>query len=321
MHREAFGCDFDSVSPLRAHSSERRIFRLSSSIGTSVAVYNENTAENRAYTGFTEFFISQGLSVPKVYAVSGDGLAYLVEDLGNTTLHSFAENSGTGQAYSFYKAAVNDLARFQLSGRSGFDFSLCYPSSVFGRKIIAGDVAKFREYYVEKMGNKLTLFSENELTDLFFSIAERNISGFFMYRDFQPRNIMIRNDKLFYIDFQSGMNGPVQYDLVSFLYSGSISIDRHQRQELSDIYFDGFSKTSGTDIQALRDDVPEIALLRMVQVIGSYSFVHSRNPSAGTLVKIPKAVSNVESLLPDLKEGTLKWFAVELCEKFRKDHS
>lgn len=142
-----------------------------------------------------------------------------------------------------------------------------------------------------------------------------------MYRDFQPRNIMIRNDKLFYIDFQSGMNGPVQYDLVSFLYSGSISIDRHQRQELSDIYFDGFSKTSGTDIQALRDDVPEIALLRMVQVIGSYSFVHSRNPSAGTLVKIPKAVSNVESLLPDLKEGTLKWFAVELCEKFRKDHS
>lgn len=321
MHREAFGCDFESVSALRAHSSERRIFRLVSNAGTSVAVYNENTAENRAYTGFTEFFLSCKLSVPKILAVSGDGLAYLAEDLGDMTLHSFADDRGTEQAYGLYKSAVTHLSRFQLSGRSGFDFSLCHPSSVFGTKIIAGDIAKFREYYLERMGNRLNTFSEGELTNLFLEIAERNTTGCFMYRDFQPRNIMIRNDKLFYIDFQSGMNGPVQYDLVSFLYSGSINIDKHQRHELSDIYFDGFSKASGTDIEALRDDMPEIALLRMVQVIGSYSFVHSRNPGAGTLGKIPKAVANVESLLPDLKEGTLKCFAVELCEKFTKDHS
>lgn len=321
MHREAFGCDFDGISPLRAHSSERKIFRLSGKGGTSIAVYNENAAENRAYTGFTEFFLSCDLSVPKILAVSGDCLAYLAEDLGDMTLHSFADERGTEQAYGYYRAAVTDLVHFQLSGRSGFDFSLCYPSSLFGMKIIAGDIAKFSEYYLVRLGNKLNTFSESELTRLFLEIVERNTTGCFMYRDFQPRNIMIRDGKLFYIDFQSGMNGPAQYDLVSFLYSGSISIDNRQRRELSEIYFGEFEKISDKKTEALRDDLPEIALLRLVQVIGSYSFVHSRNPEAGTLAKIPKAVSNIGSLLTVLKEGKLKQFAGELCEKFRSDHS
>jgi aminoglycoside/choline kinase family phosphotransferase len=191
---------------------------LTSVTGSFVAVFNEHIAENISYISFTKSFLSAGLKVPEVISVSHDNTSYLVEDLGDITLHKFSYETSRIRLMELYAKALTDLVEFQTLGKEVIDFSKCCLSQTFDLNIIGNDVEKFTNYFLRDIaGFTMNAGRTEEIKKIFGDIVERNTYGHFMYRDFQPRNIMLHKDDLYYIDFQSGMKGPPQYDLVSFL--------------------------------------------------------------------------------------------------------
>ena len=310
IFRKATGVDFDTIDQLKADSSERKIYRLRSREESFVAVHNEHLEENAAYISFSKSFFNAGLPVPKVISVSDDNSSYLVEDLGDMTLFKYSSSVTKDSLHDLYSKALSDLVMFQTLGKSVIDFTKCFPSEIFDKSIILNDIEKFRKYFLENIaGIELPQAMLEKVTNIFGKIVERNCHGHFMYRDFQPRNIMLKDSSLYYIDFQSGMKGPAQYDLVSFLYSGSIDLDEDDRMVLSNSYSNSFAYQTGITEDEFMNDFGEFVLLRMVQVLGSYSYVHHKKQIDDTLKKIPKAINNIALSVGKIKDPDLKEFA------------
>lgn len=320
--RKATGRDFDSMKEIGAHSSERRIFRITVNGDTMVAVLNDNITENIAYVSFTESFLKAGIKVPEVYAVSDDQRAYLVKDLGDVTLNTASAKADKQEMLLWYERALHDLAELQCAGKNTVDFSKCIISPDFNGRIIGSDLNKFSEYFFSGIvGVGIEAKELAEIKNLFELIVKRNSHGYFMFRDFQTRNIMLHDNKLFYIDFQSGMRGPSQYDLASFLFSGSISLDEKERVYLCGTYCKAFEDLSGISEDEMKEDLPEIIFLRMIQVIGSYAFVHSKKRDQSLLTKIPRAVSNIIGLTNDLRDSKLRALAVRIADATERNYS
>jgi aminoglycoside/choline kinase family phosphotransferase len=322
IFRKATGVDFEKIEQLKADSSERKIYRLTSGDESYVAVHNENLEENAAYISFSKSFLNAGLLVPKVISVSDDNSSYLVEDLGDMTLFKYSSSVVKDSLHDLHSKALSDLVMFQTLGKTVIDFSKCFPSEIFDKTIILNDIEKFRKYFLKNIaGIELPQTKLENISDIFIRIVEKNCHDHFMYRDFQPRNIMLKESNLYYIDFQSGMKGPAQYDLVSFLYSGSIELDEEERMVLSKSYSSSFEYQTGITEDEFMNDLGEFVLLRMVQVLGSYSYVHHKKQIDDTLKKIPKAINNIALSVGKIKDPILKEFAERVTEIGTKIYS
>ncbi|MEG2667005.1 MAG: phosphotransferase, partial [Bacteroidales bacterium] len=221
--------DFHSIELLPASGSHRKYYRILSDFEPCLCVYNEDEAENRAYLEFSKQFLKLDLPVPHILQMDSNKKIYFVEDLGNTTLFSFLqENRKNGkissQTEAYYFKAVEELLKFQLVAGRDFDYSSAYPRKAFDAQSMQWDLSSFK-YYFLKLGN--IPFNEQELENDFQTLIrflEQAPSDFFLYRDFQARNIMIHNDRLFFIDFQGGRKGALAYDLASLLYDGKANL-------------------------------------------------------------------------------------------------
>jgi len=322
LFRKATGEDFSTIVSLKADSSERKIYRLALDNVSYIAVHNDQVEENIAYISFSESFHNAGLAVPGIIAVSDDSTSYLVEDLGDDTLFKITWILDTKSLDEFHTTALNDLIMFQTTGKTAIDFGKCFPSIAFDRSVISNDIEKFHKYFLPKISES-GISDQTMMTviDVLSEIAARNNRGYFMYRDFQPRNIMVINDELYYIDFQSGMKGASQYDLASFLYSGSINLDEKQRAVLAKVYCDAYTFQTGIAEDEFMEDFGEFVLLRLIQVLGSYSYVHHKKQKDDTLRKIPKALNNLSLVSQRIRIPVLKDFADQVLESGMKYYS
>ncbi len=147
---------------------------------------------------------------------------YLEQDLGDVTLLDYLEKIKDSEnrdenITSVYRKIVEAMPGLQVHSTRDIDYSVCYPRAEFDVQSMMWDMNYFKYCLLKplKVG-----FYEQDLEDDFLKIvgwlneAERKS---FMFRDFQSRNIMLSNDKLYFIDFQGGRKGPLQYDLASLL--------------------------------------------------------------------------------------------------------
>ena len=127
---------------------------------------------------------------------------------------------------------IRRLCEFQFKGADGMDFSYCYPASEFNARSIFWDLNYFKYCFLKATGLE---FNEGQLEDDFQHLADvllRSSSATFMYRDFQSRNVMIKDGEPMFIDFQGGRKGPFFYDVASFLWQAKANFPNSLRQEL-----------------------------------------------------------------------------------------
>ncbi|MEZ4689870.1 MAG: phosphotransferase [Ignavibacteria bacterium] len=250
-----FGNGIDNISNLKADASERKIYRITSGNNTYVGIYNENPDENNAFINFSGSFKNSGFKVPVIFAVSEDKLFYIEEDLGNSTLFKHIISDESQDVMPLYKRSLSDLVRFQIIGKDIIDFKDCYQTEIFDESVIKSDLYKFNEFYTNIfLNNTLDGKIIEDIIRVSSGILSDVDCGYFLYRDFQPRNIMLKNDDLYYIDYQSGRKGPLHYDLASFLYSGSIKITEEQRKILTDHYLNEIQSHVITDKNKFLND-------------------------------------------------------------------
>jgi len=288
------------VLPLAPSGSQRVYYRLQSKTKTAIGAYNPNLKENQAFIYFSRHFKSKGLPVPEIFAEDLDQDVYLQEDLGSTTLYSYLLLKGDyfpDYLVQIYQKAVEQLAYLQIEGGKGLDYSNCYPREAFDRQSMVWDFNTFKYYFLRLA---YIQFDEQALEEDFQRLADFLLqadSNFFMFRDFQTRNIMIKSGQPYFIDYQGGRRGALQYDLASLLYQAKAGMPEDIRQELLAHYM----QTAGQLIDINREQFVQYyygyVLIRSIQTFGTYGFRGLYERKEHFLKNIPFALRNVKWIL------------------------
>jgi aminoglycoside/choline kinase family phosphotransferase len=292
-----------SITALPGSGSYRRYYRITGETKTAMGVYNADLKENLAFLSFTKSFHNAGFPVPDIYSADQDKEAYLLQDLGDLTLFGLIEESRKSthdfpaEVMDVYMNVVSWLPRFQIEGSALIDYRLCYPRSAFDRQSMMWDLNYFK-YYFLKLAN--VPFDEQKLEDDFISLADylhKADSSYFMYRDFQSRNIMLHDGKPWFIDYQGGRKGPLQYDIASLLYDAKASIPEKVREKLLHTYLDALEKHIPVDRGEFIRFYYGFVLIRIMQALGAYGFRGYYENKPHFLKSIPFAIQNIKFLL------------------------
>ena len=293
----------EQVEPLPASGSHRRYVRLSGGGISVMGVEGTDVAENRAFVGIARHFASKGINVPKVLAVSGDGLCYLQEDLGSVSLFdavSAGRNSGrySAEDISLLVKTISALPKIQFEGADGLDWGLCYPTERYGRRQVLFDLDYFKYDFLKIWG---TEFDEEALQDDLDALCEDIVSqepDVFMYRDFSPRNMMVKGGEPWFIDFQGGRRGTIYYDVASFVWQARSAYPPEVKECLINAYLRALRPYRQMDRREFESRLMPFVLLRCLQTLGAYGFRGLVEGKEHFIRSIPSAISGIKALLP-----------------------
>ena len=293
-----------SKEELSASGSNRKYFRMISKSNSLIGVEGTSVEENKAFIEMAKHFYNQGLAVPCFLAQSADGRFYIQEDLGDTLLFdAISEGRKTGvfcePEKELLRKTMSKLSALQVLGAKDFDFSICYPQPEFNERSILWDLNYFKYCFLKSTGLD---FQENLLEDDFTKMSEillRSHTNTFMYRDFQSRNVMVKKDEPYFIDFQGGRKGPLYYDVASFLWQAKAQYNSELREELLQTYLNALKELIPVDEADFRVQLKHFVLFRTLQVLGAYGFRGYFEKKPHFLQSIPYALENLRTLLHD----------------------
>ena len=286
------------VDRLPQAGSERHYFRLHTAENTYIATYGANVKENEAFIYFSNQFHQQQLATPQILYSSADNKIYLQQDFGDTSLLNQLEEKGfTDSTYLLYKKSLQQLAQLQVKGDEVIDYSKCLTNAEFGKQAILADLLYFKYYFLDALRrpyDKQKLLNDFEVLSDFLSHTEYK---YFMFRDFQSRNIMVTTDsEIHFIDYQGGMKGAPQYDVASLLWQAKANLPDQWKQLLLEDYIDAFEKlvNRSVDRDLFRSQYNGYVLIRLLQVLGAYGFRGLFERKAHFLTSIPLALQNLQ---------------------------
>lgn len=299
LYKSHFGSDPVAIHKLPESGSDRFYFRVEAQ-QPCIATINENVKENETFFYFSDVFSAAGIPVPRIYAISNGRKLYLQEDLGDESLLSILDREGhTGHVYELYRKSLASLAKMQVAGASRIDFSRCITSQEFGKQAIMNDLLYFKYYFLDTL--KQPYDKEQLLRDFETLSAElaEGSDGYFLFRDFQSRNIMVKNDDVFFIDYQGGMKGALQYDVASLLWQARATLPADWKESLLGYYYEQVAALVPglQDKETFRKNYNGYVLIRLLQVLGAYGFRGLFERKAHFLASLPLALSNLASFL------------------------
>jgi aminoglycoside/choline kinase family phosphotransferase len=296
------------VQPLQGQlgGSGRRIIRLADDQQRAIGILYDVREENVAFLEFSRHFRRHGLPVPEIYADDLSQGAYLEQDLGDTTLFQFLSENRSPEGIApavleAYRTALAILPRFQIEAGRDLNYKVCYPRASFDRQSIAWDLNYFKYYFLRLAGIP---FSEQALEQDFSRLAKFLLTAaheYFLYRDFQSRNVMLLDGQMFFLDYQGGRKGALQYDVASLLYDAKADLPPPLRQQLLDHYLDQLGDFIPLDREAFMRHYYAYVYVRILQALGAYGFrgFYERKPHF--LQSVPYALKNLRWLLHNVQ--------------------
>lgn len=305
LFEERFGRPPSALVPLEGDGSNRPMYRALGEGGQSaIGVVGPDHEENNAFLSFTRAFRGIDLPVPEVYGSDERAGVYLLQDLGDTTLFDVLEaaREETGEAFPvavepLYRRVLEWLPRFQFDGGRVVDYSVASPRSAFDRQSILWDLNYFK-YHFLKLAH--VPFNESRLEKDFKRLTTFLLSAdtrHFLYRDFQSRNIMILDGEPWFIDYQGGRQGALQYDVASLLYDPKAAVPHGLRDALLDHYLDALDGHLEVDRERFRRHYRGYVLVRIMQALGAYGYRGFFERKPRFLESVPPAIEHLERLL------------------------
>jgi aminoglycoside/choline kinase family phosphotransferase len=303
-----FKAPAEEVKPLQGQlgGSGRTIVRLTGGASSAIGILYGVREENVAFLEFSRHFRRKGLPVPEIYGEDLSQGAYLEEDLGDTTLFEYLSAHRVGEriapeAIEAYRKVVALLPRFQVEAGRDLNYRVCYPRASFDRQSIAWDLNYFKYYFLRLAG---VPFNEQALEADFSRLTKFLLGApheYFLYRDFQSRNVMLRDGQPFFLDYQGGRRGALQYDIASLLYDGKADLPPALRQELLDCYLDCLGGFIDLKRDAFMEHYFAYVYVRILQALGAYGFRGFYERKAHFLQSVPYALKNLNWLAAHVK--------------------
>lgn len=292
------------VFSLAGDASNRRYYRVVHDHQSWVLMrWEPYDPKNYPFLSVLEHFKKHQVHVPEVINQSPKEGLVLLEDLGDLTLErKFWESQNQLAAMDFYKMAIDEIVKIHFNCTSDktdcsafkikFDTEKFLWEMNYGREHLLNGVLKFP--FTEKQNRELT----NIFTEI-CAILDAE-PKYISHRDYHSRNLMLKLDKMYVIDFQDARLGPIQYDLVSLFKDSYVDMRDEISQALTDYYFNqakpylpkGFSMAQHEYIYELQ------SIQRCFKACGSFaSFYNTRNDRrylkylSGTLKKVMKSLN------------------------------
>jgi len=294
------------IEKIPQSGSNRMYFRLQTENGSIIATYNDNVRENRTFIHFARHFREKGCPVPEIYLVNEAYTIYLQEDFGDLSLLGELEKHGHNEyVYGLFRQSLGELARLQIAGDEKLDYEWTITSREFGKQAILSDLLYFKYYFLDTLQipyDKEKLIDDFEALSTYLTHVDHK---YFMFRDFQSRNIMIKGERVHFIDFQGGMKGALQYDVASMLWQAKAELPDDWKNSLLDHYIDFVEEILEKKIDRIRfvSQYNGYVLIRLLQVLGAYGFRGLFERKAHFLTSIPLALRNFKWFLQHKQIG------------------
>jgi len=292
--------EITAIDKLPQAGSERHYFRIHTAGKNYIATYGANIKENETFIYFSAHFTKKKLATPQLFCINAERDIYIQEDFGDVSLLNRLEELGyTEPVYNLYKESLHQLALLQVRGHEELNYKKCLTNTSFGKQAIMADLLYFKYYFLDALRrpyDKQKLIDDFEALSNYLSHTEYK---FFMFRDFQSRNIMIKEDgSVGFIDYQGGMKGAPQYDVASLLWQAKANLPDDWKHHLLEDYINSFESIveETVDRDVFRSQYNGYVLIRLLQVLGAYGFRGLFERKAHFLTSIPLALQN------------LKWF-------------
>jgi aminoglycoside/choline kinase family phosphotransferase len=308
LFEQRFHSPLVHMQPLQGElgGSGRKIIRLSSEKVSAIGVLYHVREENVAFLEFSKHFLRHGLPVPEIYAEDLDRGGYLEEDLGDTTLFEFLSKNREGDqiappAVEAYRQVVAELPRFQVEAGRDLNYKVCYPRASFDRQSIAWDLNYFKYYFLRLAG---IAFNEQALEDDFNRLTKFLLTAprdYFLYRDFQSRNVMLRDGRPFFLDYQGGRRGALHYDIASLLYDAKADLPPALREQLLNCYLNRLSTYVDVGRLDFMRHYYAYVYVRIMQALGAYGFRGFYERKSHFLQSVPYALKNLRWLLHNVE--------------------
>jgi len=294
------------IEQLPRSGSDRIYFRVFLNNESLIATHNLNIKENETFLAFSRHFRAQCLPVPEIFSVNESRTAYLQQDLGTISLLDKLEELGrTAYVFELYKKSLRKLASLQIKGHEGLDYNLCLTAKEFGKQAILSDLLYFKYYFLDTLHlpyDKQTMLDD---FDALASYLTKTEYKYFMFRDFQSRNIIVNEDEVFFIDYQGGMYGALQYDVASLLWQAKAQLSDEWKNILLEYYMDVIDEflVKPVDRNIFVGQYDGYVLIRLLQVLGAYGFRGLFERKAHFLTSIPLALRNLKDFLENNRVG------------------
>lgn len=320
LYQQRFGSLPAGITRLNGDGSDRQLYRLYSAAKTSViGVIGPHHAENEAFISFTRSFRALALPVPEVFIYDAQNGIYLESDLGDTTLHQWVCRYGEDSPshLPLYREIIKWLIKFQVVARERLDYSKCYQFPAFTQEAIHYDLNYFESSFLSRFTTiAYDRFQLHNDFNTFISRLVQAESAYFLYRDFQSKNILLVDDQPFFIDYQSGRRGALQYDLASLLFDANLNLSDAFREEMLHFYLESVAKYLRIDDQEFICFYYDFAAVRMLQALAAFSFLSFDKGKKYFLKNIPNALKNIQNLLV---KGSILKDLPELRQIFEND--
>jgi aminoglycoside/choline kinase family phosphotransferase len=304
LFEQHFHAPATRVEPLHGQlgGSGRNIVRVANDEHTSIGIFYGVREENTAFLEFSKAFRRQGLPVPQIYEEDLDHGAYLEGDLGDLTLYQFLTENRKGEEVApgvveAYRKVVATLPRFQVEMRSKINYKACYPRASFDRQSIAWDLNYFKYHFLRLAG---VPFSEQALEKDFASLTKFLLEAdhsYFLYRDFQSRNVMLVEGQPYFLDYQGGRKGALQYDIASLLFDSKADLPPALREQLLEHYLKVLATFLPIDRELFLRYYYAFVYVRLMQALGAYGFRGFYERKTVFLQSVPYALKNIRWLL------------------------
>lgn len=302
----------EQVTQITGSASPRLYYRLSAGEYACMGVIGTDRPENEAFISISRHFRAKGIPVPEVYDASDDGMAYIQEDLGDEILlDSYVKAVGTEGSENMENLLCRTMSMLpviQFEGAAGFDFDVCHPQKEFGRHSVMFDLNYFKYCFLKATGLE---FHEMLLQEDFEHLADDIVKcglpvaggcediPTFLYRDFQARNVMLKDGDPYFIDFQGGRRGPIYYDVASFVWQARARYPHDLKERMLEAYLESLSSYIEVDREQFMSKLRIFLLFRYLHVLGAYGFRGLIEHKAKFVTSIPAAFAALSELIAE----------------------
>ena len=267
--------------------STRRFWRLSKNDSPFCVVVapsgasRDELAESGSAWKIGNHLRNVGAPVPELYGWDESTGVLLFEDLGDTRLHDIVAREKNLQiqpselVVEYYRLSLKNLAAMQCRGAEDFDESWCWDGARYDRQLMIEKESEYflRAFWRDFLGNEVGNGVLDELQEIARLAAEAPVN-FFLHRDFQSRNIMIKEGAVRFIDFQGGRLGPLGYDLASLIIDPYSMLPRWFQDKLIEVYLKALGRYVIIDETEFNKQFMLLAFQRNMQIVGAFSFLY-----------------------------------------------
>ncbi|HEX3024852.1 MAG TPA: RNase adapter RapZ [Chitinophagaceae bacterium] len=296
----------ERIEKIPQSGSDRIYFRIYANNETFIATYNLNVKENKTFIYFSNHFKNKLLPVPAIFCVNEESTIYIQQDLGTESLLNKLEQHGHNDyVFSLFQKSLKALSKIQINGNKDLNYDYCLTAKEFGKQAILSDLLYFKYYFLDTLRLPYDKQAVLDDFDALSTYLTRTEYKYFMFRDFQSRNIIVNDDEVSFIDYQGGMKGALQYDVASLLWQAKAELSEEWKDNLLQYYLDEVDVLLKKKVDRITfiSQYNGYVLIRLLQVLGAYGFRGLFERKAHFLSSIPLALRSVKFFLEHKRIG------------------